>query len=68
MVYLEVALLMMQHNLSYHDMVDDLNYDKRMCKRLGLSHTSKSCIWWNVKKLPICLLGELRIHTAGKAA
>ena len=68
-MYLEVALLMMQYNRSYRGMVDDLNHDKRMRKKLGFSHTpSKSCLWWNVKRLPMSLLGELLIHTAGKAA
>lgn len=50
-MYLEVALLMMQHNRSCRGMVEDLNNDKSMRKKLGFSHTpSKSCIWWNVKK------------------
>ena len=68
MVYLEEALLMMQHSRSYRDMIDDLNYDKLMCKKLGFLYTpTKSCLWWNVKKLPIGLLDELLIHTSGKA-
>ena len=68
-LYLAVALLMMQHSLSYRGMVDELNYNKTMRKKLGFSHTpSKSCIWWNVKKLPIDLLDELLVQTAGKAA
>ena len=68
-VYLKVALLMMQHNRSYRGMVDDLNHDKTMRKKLGFSHApSKSCLWWNVKKLLICILGELLIHTAGKVS
>ena len=59
----------MQHNLPYRGMVDDLNCNKIMRKKLGFSHTpSRSCIWWNVKNLPIGLLDELLVQTAGKAA
>ena len=65
---LMVALLMTQHGLSYHGMVDDLNYDRPMRKRLGFSHTpSKSCLWWNVK-FSISLLNGLLVLTTGKAA
>ena len=45
-VYLAVALLMVQHALSYRGMVDEPNYDKTMRKKLGFSHTPfRSCIW-----------------------
>ena len=44
-MYLTVALLMMQYNLSYRGMVDEFNCNKTMRKKLGFSHTpSKSCI------------------------
>ena len=68
-VYIEVALLMMQHILSYRGMVDHLNYDRMMRKKIGFSHTpSKSYLWGNVKNLPIELLSMLLVHTSGKAA
>ena len=36
-------------------------------KKPGFSHTPpKSCLWWNVSRLPIGLLGELRVFAAGK--
>ena len=38
-VYLMVALLMVQHNQSYRGMVDNFNCDKTMRKKLGFLHT-----------------------------
>ena len=59
---------MMQHRLSYRGIVDGFNYNKTMRKKLGFLHTpSKSCIWWNVKKIPIEILDDLLVLTAGKA-
>ena len=64
-----VALLMVQHNQSYHGMVDNFNSDRTMRKKLGFSHIpSESCLWWNVSRLPMGIPDELLMFTAGKEA
>ena len=50
-------------------MVDNFNCDRTMRKKPGFSHTpSEYCLWWNVSRLPIGLLDELLVFTAGEEA
>ena len=50
-------------------MVDHLNYDRTMRKKLDVLHTpSKSWFWWNMKGLPIELSNTLLVHTSGKGS
>ena len=65
-MYLEVVPLTVQHKQAYRGMVDDLDYNKTMRKKMDFHTPSKSCIWQNVK-VPISPLGELLIHASEKA-
>ena len=67
--YLVMAVLKKWYNLSYRGMVDELNCNKLLRKRLGFKRTPpKSTMWWHVYRLPIGLLDELVAFTAGTAA
>lgn len=64
-----VVALLKWYNLSYRGMVNEINCNKSLCKKLGFKRTPpKSTMWWNVYQITLRLLVELIAFTTGMAA
>ena len=67
--YLMIALLKKWYNLPYRGMVDELNCNRTLRKKLYIKSTPpRFTMWWNVHWLSLGLLDEPVAFTAGTAA